>query len=93
MNKSTRRSPKKQTRPSSTVNHNQSQQKVEAEAEYAIQEQHSQAQITIANGEIEIERLKTTVMALNGKCTIVDDVKLDLTTETAKYLESEGARE
>ena len=93
MNKSTRRSPKKQTRPSSTVKHNQSQQKVEAEAEYAIQEQHSQAQITIANGEIEIERLKTTVMALNGKCTIVDDVKLDLTTETAKYLESEGARE
>tara|TARA_B110000285_G_scaffold138353_1_gene154913 strand:- start:1706 stop:1900 length:195 start_codon:yes stop_codon:yes gene_type:complete len=43
-----------------------------------IQEQLHNCQMTISNQEIEIERLKTTVIALNAKCSIVDDHKLDV---------------
>ena len=48
--------------------------------------------MTISNQEIEIERLKTTVIALNGKCTIVEDVREDLTEKTKTFDESEKAR-
>ena len=46
--------------------------------EVVIQEQLHNCQMTISNQEIEIERLKTTVIALNAKCAIVDDHKLDV---------------
>jgi len=43
-----------------------------------VQELYSQAQFTISEQEVEIERLKTTVVALNAKCSIVDDHKVDV---------------
>mgnify|MGYP000894960594 CR=1 FL=1 len=57
-----------------------------------LQEQFHQAQMTISNQEIEIERLKTTVIALNGKCTIVEDVREDLENKQKNFGESEEAR-
>ena len=57
-----------------------------------LQEQFHQAQMTISNQEIEIERLKTTVIALNGKCTIVEDVREDLTEKSKTFDDSEQAR-
>ena len=43
-----------------------------------VNELYSQAQFTISEQEVEIERLKTTVVALNAKCSIVDDHKVDV---------------
>ena len=34
--------------------------------------------MTISSQEIEIERLKTTVLALNAKVTVLDDHKTDV---------------
>ena len=48
--------------------------------------------MTISNQEIEIERLKTTVIALNGKCTIVEDVREDLENKNKNFADSEEAR-
>ena len=48
--------------------------------------------MTISNQEIEIERLKTTVIALNGKCTIVEDVRDDLENRNKNFADSEDAR-
>ena len=57
-----------------------------------IQEEYHNAQMTISNQEIEIERLKTTVIALNAKCSIVDDHKQDVEYSTARHVESESKR-
>ena len=48
--------------------------------------------MTISSQEIEIERLKTTVIALNAKCSIVDDHKNDVETTTVRHTESENIR-
>ena len=39
-----------------------------------------------------MERLKTTVIALNAKCSIVDDHKTDVETTTVRHTESESIR-
>ena len=47
----------------------------------------------ISTQEIEIERLKTTVIALNSKCSIVDDHITDSKNATVRYEDSEIKRE
>ena len=61
--------------------------------EVLLQEQHHQSQMQISTQEIEIERLKTTVIALNSKCTIVDDHLKDVQNTTTRFEESEVKRE
>jgi hypothetical protein len=48
--------------------------------------------MTISMQEIEMERLKTTVIALNGKCAIVDDHIIHGENTTAKHNDSEAKR-
>ena len=48
--------------------------------------------MTISMQEIEMERLKTTVIALNGKCAIVDDHMLHAENTTDKHNDSENKR-
>jgi hypothetical protein len=48
--------------------------------------------MTISEQEIEIERLKTTVIALNAKCSIVDDHMTHAENTTVKHIESETRR-
>jgi hypothetical protein len=57
-----------------------------------VQELYSHAQFTISEQEVEIERLKTTVVALNAKCSIVDDHKTDVQNTTIRHTESESIR-
>ena len=46
----------------------------------------------ISDKEIEIERLKTTVVALNGKCANNDDFQQDVETATFRFKDSEQIR-
>ena len=48
--------------------------------------------MTISEQEIEMERLKTTIMALNAKCSIVDDHKNDVNNTQIRHTESESIR-
>ena len=48
--------------------------------------------MTISEQEIEMERLKTTIMALNAKCSIVDDHKIDVSNTTERHTKSESIR-
>ena len=48
--------------------------------------------MTISEQEIELERLKTTVIALNAKCSIVDDHMFHADNTTVKHTESEYKR-
>jgi len=88
--KSTMSSPKK-GRPS-TAAFVASVQEVERERESAYTEEIHNAQMTISNQEIEIERLKTTVIALNGKCAIVDDHRFHAENTIIKHTDSESKR-
>lgn len=67
-------------------------QEVEREREAAYTEELHDAQMTISNQEIEIERLKTTVIALNAKCAIVDDHRYHAENTTVKHTDSESKR-
>ena len=58
-----------------------------------MQEQLHQAQMCISNQEIEIERLKTTVIALNAKASVVDDHKDDVDKHKVRHDEHVSARE
>ena len=60
--------------------------------EAAFTEELHNAQMTISEQEIEIERLKTTVIALNAKCAIVDDHIYHANNTTAKHNDSESKR-
>ena len=62
------------------------------EPEIVFQEQLHAAQMTISNQEIELERLKTTVIALNAKCSIVDDHRTDVEQHYEKHSVSEVRR-
>ena len=42
--------------------------------------------------EIEIERLKTTVIALSHKCSVVDDHVTDVHTTSIRFSDSEVQR-
>lgn len=46
--------------------------------EVMLDEQHHAFTMQISEKEVEIERLKTTVFSLNGKCMVVDDHLADL---------------
>jgi hypothetical protein len=59
----------------------------------AINDHIHNAQMALSEKEIEIERLKITVVSLNTKCTVVDDHIEDVRTTTVRYEESEIARE
>ena len=48
--------------------------------------------MTISEQEIEIERLKTTVIALNAKCAIVDDHIVHANNTQYKHNDSETKR-
>jgi hypothetical protein len=48
--------------------------------------------MTISEQEIEIERLKTTVVALNAKCSIVDDHAAHAENTNIKHNDSEYKR-
>ena len=43
----------------------------------------------VSDKEIEIERLKTTVFALNGKCELIEDHRNDVKVIMSKFDESE----
>lgn len=46
----------------------------------------------ISDKEIEIERLKTTVVALNGKCANSEDQLEDVRNATNRFVDSEKVR-
>ena len=81
------KSPKKQ-RPTTAINVS-----VNQEVETMLQDQGHQMQMVISEKEIEIERLKITVVSLNTKCTVVDDHIEDLKNTTTRYEDSEVNRE
>lgn len=47
-------------------------------------------QMLVSEKEIEIERLKTTVVSLNSKCAIVDDHLEDVKNSTNRFEDSEA---
>jgi uncharacterized protein YlzI (FlbEa/FlbD family) len=48
--------------------------------------------MVISEKEIELERLKTTVMSLNGKCSVVDDHIEDVRNTAMRFESSEQTR-
>ena len=50
-------------------------------------------QLNVSEKEIEIERLKITVVSLNTKCAVVDDHIEDLKNTTARFHDSEVNRQ
>ena len=60
--------------------------------EQAMNDQQHQMNMHISDKEIEIERLKTTVVALNGKCTNNDDHLEDAKNATYRFTDSEQVR-
>ena len=82
------KSPKKSVRPTTANNTS-----VNQEVESMLQDQGHQMQMVISEKEIEIERLKITVVSLNTKCTVVDDHIEDLKNTTTRYDDSEIQRE
>lgn len=47
----------------------------------------------LSEKEIELEHLKTVIVALNQKVEVVEDIKTDLSTTTRRFKDSEMARE
>tara|TARA_B110000285_G_C14819421_1_gene465762 strand:- start:283 stop:612 length:330 start_codon:yes stop_codon:yes gene_type:complete len=80
-------SPKKQRASTAFVS-----QQIVADNEYSLQTELHSAQMTISEQEIEIERLKTTVIALNAKCSIVDDHAVHAENTAEKHNDSEYKR-
>jgi trehalose/maltose hydrolase-like predicted phosphorylase len=62
------------------------------EYEQMLADQQHQLSMQVSEKEIEIERLKTTVFALNGKCEIVNDHLADVQQANKRFQESEEAR-
>ena len=48
--------------------------------------------MNVSEKEIEIERLMTTVVALNGKCSVAGDRVVDFDNITNKFVDSENNR-
>lgn len=46
----------------------------------------------VSDKDIEIERLKTTVMALISKCELVEDHKADVQSAQNRFADSENQR-
>ncbi len=68
------------------------QQLTSADYEQMLADQAHQMQMQISEKEIEIERLKTTVVSLNQKCSIVNDHEDDVRVTTERLQESEQER-
>ena len=62
------------------------------EQEIVIQEQLHNAQMTISSQEIEIERLKSTCIALNAKVMVLEDHKKDVGEHSGNHANSEEQR-
>lgn len=60
--------------------------------ESMLNEQKHEMSMQVSEKEIEIERLKTTVVSLNHKCAIVDDHKEDVSNANNRFAESETQR-
>lgn len=60
--------------------------------ENMLDEQHHAFTMQISEKEVEIDRLKTTVVALNGKCNVVDDHVTDVKSTRISLAESENSR-
>lgn len=60
--------------------------------EQMLLDQQHQMQMVISEKEIEIERLKTTVVSLNAKCSVVDDHVEDVKNTTNRINDSENQR-
>jgi trehalose/maltose hydrolase-like predicted phosphorylase len=58
-----------------------------------LQDSLHNMQLNVSEKEIEIERLKITVVSLNTKCTVVDDHIIDLNSTTARFHDSEINRQ
>ena len=82
------KSPKKAGRPSTAVHNNSTS----LDYEQIIADQQHDTQVQISNYEIEVERLKTTVIALNAKTVVVDDHITDVQTTTDRFNDSEFKR-
>ena len=89
--RSPNKSPKK-NRPSTALGGNNAGPSSN-DYEMMLQQQQHDNQMDISTQEIEIERLKTTVIALNSKCSIVDDHITDSKNATVRYEDSEIKRE
>lgn len=80
-------------RPSTTNKSPQKNRPVVNQVEVSgLQENMHNLQMNVSEKEIEIERLKITVVSLNTKCTVVDDHVLDLKNTTARFEDSEIMR-
>ena len=82
-------SPKKKRPTTSNI---PSAMEIERSREAMFTEELHNAQMTISEQEIEMERLKTTVIALNAKCAIVDDHIFHADNTTNKHTDSEAKR-
>jgi protein subunit release factor B len=63
-----------------------------ADYESMLNDQQHQMSMQVSEKEIEIDRLKTTVVSLNSKCVIVDDHITDVQNNRENFQESEVAR-
>jgi hypothetical protein len=66
---------------------------ISAEIEANLTESVHQLQMGLSEKDIEIERLKITVVSLNTKCSVVDDHLEDLKNTTERFEHSEQQRE
>jgi len=78
-------SPKK-TRPSSP----QKQQSQEIFTQ--VSTENTQLQFSLGERDVEIERMKITLVALNEKLAVTNDIKLELSQTKDYFEESEGKR-
>lgn len=58
-----------------------------------LEAKHQQLQFDLSDKDIEMDRLKTTVQALNEKCVAIDDIKQDCENHIHMFDQSEHARE
>lgn len=63
-----------------------------ADYENMLNDQQHKMSMEVSEKEIEIERLKTTVTSLNHKCSINDDLVLDVQNQRDKFDNSEIER-
>lgn len=85
---STAYSPAKSPKKRNTVN----VQQTTADYEAMMVEQQHQLSMQVSDKEIEIERLKTTVFALNSKVEVVTDIEKRLESVTMRFEDSEHQR-
>lgn len=63
-----------------------------ADYENLLSDQQHQMSMQVSEKEIEIERLKTTVVSLNAKCSNVNDIEEDFRNASTRFEDSEAQR-